>query len=496
MKANGKSLMLTREQQLDLGRQNLEGLVDYTLLLQEQIQRLQSQVEKLEKRVESLESQLRQNSQNSHKPPSSDGLRKPAPKSLRPSGQKPSGGQVGHEGHHLRAALEPDRVEKHRVCQCPCGADLTDAPADKIEKRQVFDLPQLHLEVTEHQAETKGCTVCGRTVSAAFPEAVQSSVQYGLRIKALLVYLRNQQLLPTERIRQICQDLLGQTISEATILEATAQAHAHLEPFESAVVEQLQQSPLLHADESGVRVEAKLHWLHSCSTAELTHYFIHPRRGLEAMLNGGILGKFRGRLIHDFWKAYFQLDCLHGLCNPHLIRELRGVAELDSQTWAVAMEEALLDMYLFSRTRMHTPSDLELAPWLQRYQAILHQGWEANPLSPTHAPPKRGRVKKTKAQNLLERMQNHRDEVLAFLWDLRVPFSNNQAEQDIRMIKVQQKISGAFRTLKGARQFCRIRSYLSTLRKQSQDIFQAIGSALAGKPFIPLSALSPTRGAE
>ncbi len=212
------------------------------------------------------------------------------------------------------------------------------------------------------------------------------------------------------------------------------------------------------------------------------------------MLAGGILGEFRGRLIHDFWKAYFQLDCLHGLCNPHLIRELQGVAELDSQPWVVEMEKALLDMYLFSRTRIQPPSDLELAPWLERYQEIIQQGWEANPLSPTHAPPKRGRVKKSKAQNLLERMQKHRDEVLAFLWDPRVPFSNNQAEQDIRMIKVQQKISGAFRTRKGARQFCRIRSYLSTLRKQGQDIFQAIGSALAGKPFIPPSALSALRG--
>jgi transposase len=488
--------MLTREQLLDFGRQNLDGLVDYTFLLQDQIQRLQIQVAKLEKRVESLESQLRQNSQNSHKPPSSDGLRKPTPKSLRPAGEKPSGGQAGHEGHHLQAALKPDRMERHQVCQCPCGADLTDTPAEKIEKRQVFDLPELHLEVTEHQAETKACTTCGRTVSATFPEAVQSSVQYGIRIKALLVYLRNQQLLPTERIRQICQDLFGQPISEATILEATEQADQQLEPFETAVVKQLQQSPLLHADESGLRVEAKLHWLHSCSTGDLTHYFLHPRRGLEAMLAGGILGEFRGRLIHDFWKAYFQLDCRHGLCNPHLIRELRGVAELDSQTWAVEMEKALLDMYLFSRTRIQPPSDLELAPWLQRYQEILQQGWDANPSSPTHAPPKRGRVKKSKAQNLLERMQKHREEVLAFLWDPRVPFSNNQAEQDIRMIKVQQKISGAFRTRQGARQFCRIRSYLSTLRKQGQDIFQAIGSALAGNPFIPPSALSATRGAE
>lgn len=482
--------MLTREQLVDLGRQDLEALVDYVLLLQEQMQMLRVEVHELQQKVESLEGQLRQNSQNSNQPPSSDGLRKPSPKSLRKPGQRPSGGQPGHEGHTLKRVAVADRFEKHPVCQCPCGTDLTGTAVAGVESRQVFDLPELRLEVTEHQTEIKNCAACGRRVQAAFPEGIEAATQYGVRLRAWLVYLRNQQLLPTERIRQLCQDLLGQTLSEATILRATRQAHDRLEVFEGAVVEQLQQSPLVHADESGLRVESQLHWLHSCSTAELTHYSVHSRRGLTAMLAGGILGEFRGRLIHDCWKPYFQLDCTHGLCNPHLLRELRAVGEIGSQPWAATMEQLLLDMAHFSKQRLEPPSEAELTPWLQRYQALVESGWKANPRSLPSAgdpPKKRGRKKKSKAQNLLERLETHRPAVLAFLLDPAVPFSNNQAEQDIRMIKVQQKISGGFHTLEGAQQFCRIRGYLSTVRKHSLDLFKSIQDALFGKPFMPPS---------
>jgi hypothetical protein len=209
------------------------------------------------------------------------------------------------------------------------------------------------------------------------------------------------------------------------------------------------------------------------------------------MKAGGILPVFKGRLIHDFWKPCFRLECAHGLCNPHLLRELQALSDLDHQPWTSDLSQLLLDMNEFSKTQKVAPSAQDLDPWLKRYEAILQAGWKLNPILPSSNPPKRGRPKHSKAQNLLDRMQTHRDSILAFLFDPAVPFSNNLAEQDIRMLKVQQKISGCFRTLKGAQHFCRIRSYLSTARKQGKNIFNAIVSAMSGQPFISSPSLPP-----
>lgn len=488
--------MLTRDELIAIGRKDLESLVDYILLLQQQVESLrqqvdatQQQVKTLQQKVTSLEAQLQQSSRNSNKPPSSDGFKKPAPKSLRKNGERKPGGQQGHSGHTLKKVASPDHIHIIPLNQCVCGKDLSQTPAIDHDCRQVFDLPEPRLEVTENRAEIKYCADCGQTVRAAFPSGVTAPAQYGLRFQSLLLYWRHQQLLPTERITQMCLDLYGQSISEATIFQATACGYQQLESFEAIVIKQLQSSSCAHADESGMRVQGKLHWLHSCSTPEVTHYFVHTKRGLEAMQAGGILPVFKGRLIHDFWKPYFRLECEHGLCNPHLLRELQALSELDHQPWTSDLSQLLLDMNEFSKTQKVVPSPQDLDPWLKRYETILQAGWKLNPILPSSNPPKRGRPKHSKAQNLLDRMQTHRNSILAFLFDPTVPFSNNLAEQDIRMLKVQQKISGCFRTLKGAQHFCRIRSYLSTARKQSRNIFSAIVSALSGQPFIPSPSL-------
>ena len=490
---------MTRDKLIALGRKDLESLVDYVLLLQQQEENLRQQAEAthqqvklLQQRVASLEAQLQQNSRNSNKPPSSDGFKKPDPKSLRKSGERKPGGQPGHSGQTLKRVANPDHIHIIPLNHCVCGKDLSQIPATDHESRQVFDLPEPRLEVTEHRAQIKCCPDCRQTLRAAFPSGVTAPTQYGLRFQSLLLYWRHQQLLPTERITQMCLDLYGQSISEATIFQVTQLGYQQLEPFEAMVVKQLQTSACAHADESGLRVQGKLHWLHSCSTPEWTNYFVHPKRGLEAMRAGGILPVFKGRLIHDFWKPYFLLECEHGLCNPHLLRELQALSELDHQPWSSALSQLLLDMNEFSKTQKTAPAPQDLDPWLERYEAILQAGWKLNPILPSGDPLlKRGRPKHSKAQNLLGRFQTHRDSILAFLFDPTVPFSNNLAEQDIRMLKVQQKISGCFRTLKGAQHFCRIRSYLSTARKQSRNIFNAIVSALSGQPFIPSPSLPP-----
>jgi len=448
---------------------------------------LSRRMEELERLVHELEQQLAKNSGNSSKPPSSDGYQKPAPKSLRTSSGKKSGGQPGHEGKTLIRVENPDRVIVHPVNSCPCGSDLSKTPAQDYESRQVFDLPEPKLEVTEHRCEIKECPDCGERVTASFPEELVAPVQYGSRFQSLLVYLRDGQLLPLDRISQLCADLYGYEVSAATIESVRRECHRELNPFEEQLKDVLIASRLLHADESGLRVEGKLHWLHSLSTTLFTFYGVHEKRGQDAMDHFGVIPSFAGTLMHDFWGPYLTYPCAHALCNAHHLRELKFVLEELNQAWAGKMKDLLIDMLEFVRNQPPEVESLtrkEIAPWLRCYRKILKEGYKANPEPPVRTG-KRGRLKKTKAQNLLGRLDQYRKNVLAFLYDFRVPFTNNQAERDIRMIKVQQKISGGFRTMEGARIFARIRSYISTVRKHHLNVFEMLTQALGGSPFLP-----------
>jgi transposase len=490
--------IFTREELLPIAREKPEALVDIILALQEEVlllrqenDALKKQVNLLEKKVESLEARLAKNSGNSSKPPSSDGYSKPEPKSLRkPSGRDP-GGQAGHPGHTLPPSDKPDFAVVHplTLCPCGCGADLSGRPVVRHDKRQVFELPAQKLEVTEHRVEVKICPNCGREVSAAFPAGVNAPTQYGPRFDAWLVYLRVQQLTPIGRISQLCADLFGCAVSQATICAAVAGAHQSLAGFEVQAADLLAQAPLAHADETGLRVAGKLHWLHVVSTKTLTWYGVHAKRGSAALKHFGLLTRFTGRLIHDCWATYLDLDCEHGLCNAHLLRELVFVHEVLGQKWALRMLGLLRRMH---RSAARCGKDRPLrqrAAWIKKYQANLREGLAANPEpEPPPGPRRRGRPKRSKAQNLLLRLKEHEASVLAFLDDPNVPFTNNQAEQDVRMMKVQQKVSGAFRTLDGAQKFARIRAYLSTVRKNRRDVFQEIVAALAGRPFVPSAA--------
>ena len=475
--------LLKREELLQLDKETLVEII-----LQSQ-----TQIQTLTQRVAELESQINKNSRNSSKPPSSDGPAKPKPKSLRKKGTRKSGGQPGHKGHTLKQVEQADHVVTlYAACGCCSDADLTHCEVEAYERRQVFDLPQPRLEVTEYCAEIKHCPQCGKRARGEFPEGVTAPTQYGARFNALLVYLNQQQLLPAARTVQLMADIFAQKVSQGTLFRAVNACHGRLSGFEESIKDQLRKGGVLHADESGLRTAGSLHWLHVASTERLTFYGVHKKRGRIAMDEFNILPGFSGRLIHDFWKPYLAYDCLHGLCNTHHLRELLFLFEEQKQTWAGKMTEVLLDMHHFTLTRKEIPAiqltEEEKTPWLARYRDIIGQGWQANPLPPSapeSAPKKRGRVAKTKAQNLLVRLEGHESSVLAFLHDLNVPFTNNLGEQDIRMLKVRMKISGCFRTLDGAKQFARIRGYLSTARKNGLNLLDAMTQVFQGTPVIP-----------
>ena len=468
--------MFTREQLTHLDK-NI--LADIILTHQEQVLLLT-------KRVSELEHKLNKNSRNSSKPPSSDGLAKPKPKSLRKPSKKKTGGQKGHEGHNLKQLEKSDHLVPLSVTSCSCCADLTHEPVVAYINRQVFELPQPKLEVTEYRGEIKLCPKCGLSNSASFPKDVLSSTQYGPRFRGLLAYLHNQQLIPPNRISQMMNDLYTAPVSEATVFDASRRSYDNLAPFETAVVEALSKSSILNVDESGVRTIGKLHWLHTTSTKTLTFLGIHEKRGTEAMDHFNILPNFSGRLIHDFWKPYLSYKCKHGLCNAHHLRELTFLFEQQDQAWAKNMFDLLLDMNDFVSKQSEHLTAKQKEPWIKKYRDLIAEGCKCNPLSyPPLKKKKRGRPKKTKAQNLLNRLGDHESSVLAFLHDINVPFSNNLAEQDIRMIKVRLKISGCFRTIQGAKYFARIRSYLSTARKQKRNILDSITEAISGHPFLP-----------
>lgn len=458
------------------------------------IRELLARIQVLEARVKELEGIQSKDSSNSGKPPSSDGLKKPPranEKSLRRKSGKKVGGQVGHSGQTLEASETPDKVEEHNPCCCGrCGQELSDIAKGGYERRQVYDLPALKLEVTEHRAYYKVCPGCLSLNRGEFPAQVEYPVQYGPGVKSMAVYLHNYQLLPYERTGEVFADIFNHPLSVGTLLNAEETCYERLESISEAIRRALGLADVAHFDESGLRVEGKLHWLHSASTASLTWYQVHSRRGTEALEEAGILGGFKGIAVHDAWQSYFCYLCLHALCNAHHLRELKLMFEHYLQEWAAAMAALLRDIHrVVEHHRQkgeNALSPAQIAAFEHCYDAILASALEEIPSLPDPPPDKRGKKKQHPAKNLYDRLSTHKQAVLRFMRDFRVPFDNNQAERDIRMIKAQQKISGAFRKFHGAQVFCRIRGYISTARKQGQKVLDVLRQVFAGTPWMPV----------
>lgn len=452
----------------------------------------------LAERIQKLEDQLAKNSRNSGKPPSSDGFDKPAPRSLRKRRRRKSGGQKGHEGHKLEMVKKPDHIKKYKVAQCAyCQKSLKRQKVERIEKRQVFDLPKVRMEVTEHQAQVKRCSGCGKETRAEFPKEVNQAVQYGTEAKSQMTYLNHEQHIPMKRTCDVFEEFYGHRPAEGTIYAAGAEVAQIVTPITEAIKEHLAVwEAVIGNDETGMPIDGKLYWLHATCTSFLTYYAYHQKRGKVAMDAINILPRFKGRVVHDDLPSYFQYDFLHALCNAHHLRVLLFLQERYPQKWI----EPLITLLLKIKQKVETAqrknqtelSERQKANYFAQYDKLIQQGLRANPAPNTTSrkPGQRGRLKQSPARNLLLRLKEHKTAVLAFMVDFKVPFDNNQSERDLRMMKVKQKISGCFRSEEGAGIFCQIRGYLSTARKNGQMALAALRLAFMGTPYLP-SFVSP-----
>ena len=464
--------------------------------LKRRIAQLEAENAEIKERLRELEARLKMTSRNSSKPPSSDWVHRPAPKSLREPSGRPTGGQPGHRGQTLKMVSQPDRVVRHGVEACAgCKRSLARQAPLGMEKRQVFDLPPQKIEVTEHQAEIKICVGCGWENRGEFPPDVQQPAQYGNRLKALSIYLANYQFVPYERQEEFFQDLYGHPISQGTLVNFNQACYGQLEEVEKSIRDGIIRSEVTHHDETGQYIAGKREWLHVSSTARLTLYNTHAKRGTEAMDEAGILPCLSGRAVHDHLMSYFQYEnCEHALCNAHHLRELRYIQEEYKQPWAGTMKRLLVRIKdAVDAAKGAGAGGLkadQLRRFEKRYDQVVLEGLKANPsvALAEGVSRKRGRPKQSKAKNLLDRLDKCRQETLAFMRDFRVPFDNNLAERDIRMMKVKQKVSGCFRSHAGAKAFCRIRGYISTARKNAVPILQALQRVFEGNPFIPADA--------
>ena len=463
------------------------GLQEDKVRLEEEIAEYKSNVAVLEQRISDLDRSSKLNSHNSSKPPSSDGLSKETvdkkkkkekrTKSSRKKSDRKSGGQAGHKGTTLNQVENPDQIVDHTPDQCQeCSATLSKSDIVGFSSRQVFDIPKPPpLFVTEHRAHTCQCSECGAKVRAAFPDGVNAPVQYGNEIASLVAYLQTTQCLPDHRTAMLLSEWWDIKISSGTVANLTARkaqefrgAHTHLYDILSGRLVAVK-----HLDETGIRVAGRLEWLHILCSRFLSHLRLGERRG-------DIPRDLEGTVIHDCLSPYFTMENVrHGVCNQHLIRELTAAHEIDGEPWAAEMKVILYearDLAEAARNAGQNAVDPVAIAKIERlYKACwgkaikYHEG-----LPPLPRLSNKGPKKKRKAHNLALRFQHYKDMVLLFLHDLSVPFTNNEAEQGLRMPKVREKVSGCFRTKKGMENYCILRSVTETGRKQGRGTLDTL----------------------
>ena len=429
-----------------------------------------------------LKARLHADSTTSSLPPSTD---KPwKPQSERVKTGRFSGAQPGHVGKTLEMSAQPDTVILLPVSgYCACGHSWEHVPVQDRLARQVHDLPETRLHVTEYQVEVKICPHCTQRQQASFPAAVPGQVQYGSRVHALTTFLNVVHFIPLARTAEIVSTLYGSAPSDGTILLNLNVAAERLKGFEAQVKTALLAEPVLYADETGSKVNGKLQWLHILTCASYTLYGHHCSRGYDALVAIGVLPEYRGMLMHDAWRTYLALPMEHALCNAHLLRELRGLHEFFQQAWAGELRRALQLVYHERKTKTLT-ADGTLA-FKARFDVLVAAGLETNPAKERTAG-QRGRVKQSRARNVALRCQRYKREMLRFLDDDRMPFDNNLAEQGIRMMCGKRKASGGFRSELGGEVFCRIRSYVATLHKQGMSVWSGLVSVFADNVLLPV----------
>jgi transposase len=443
---------------------------------------LRSEVTALRARIVELEARLNQNPRNSSMPPSLEGLSKPPAKSRaeRRSEARRKGKQPGAPGSHLARVVDPDELKTISPDSCSwCGADLRDADLLGVERRQVFDLPDISMRVTEHCVERRRCK-CGTETKAEFPDHVTAPACYGPKLRALAVYLAVYQHLPYDRMAKLFSDVLHQPVSTGALQQMVKEAAVATGPFLEAVRTLLADADCVHFDETGARVEGRLHWIHGASDHLLTLLTPHTRRGKVAFEEIGVITKMKGVAVHDGFRPYQSYEVTHSLCNAHHLRELEGC----EKPWADGLAELLIEAKdAVTKAKSAGRSSLDQATLdsiIDRYGVLVRQGLEADVYDlEWHS------SYENRHYNLMIRLEDKRDDVLRFCTDFRAPFDNNQAERDIRMVKLQQKISGSWRSLEGAKSFCAVRSYVSTLRKNGQDILGGVGLLFDGHAWMP-----------
>jgi transposase len=441
------------------------------------IEMMQAETLALKAELDEVKARLNQNSNNSNRPPSSDAFANR--KSAIPKHKGKRGGQKGHSGNTLKKVADPDLVIDCQPQSCPCGNSTFDRQAEIADSRQVFDLPEPRLQVVEYRRLTRQCR-CGNMVSGKFPESVLGQTQYGSKVQALVALLSVHGCLSYGKIGQLFENLYGYELNEATAQNMVNRSAEKMPMAEIKAA--LIQSPVVNFDETGMRQGGKLKWLHTASSSLLTYQFVHQKRGGEAMKSAeSMLSSFGGIAVHDCWGSYFGFAGMkHAICNAHILRELTGIIETSESKWGLEMKELLLEMYEKSAKGKGILE--EMGAYEKRYLAIIGRGEQEE------APPKklkgRGKWKRTKGRNLLERLSKYREAVLLFGKLEEVPFTNNQAERDLRPVKVKQKVSGGFRSSSGSQSYSQIYSFISTMRKMKRQVFQEMRSVIEGNPFV------------
>lgn len=440
--------------------------------LKEENRILKELVAALTAQVAELESKLNRSSNNSNKPPSSDGLRKGAPKNSRePSGRR-SGGQRGHEGVTKELSPNPDTIVRlNPNTECECGGEIM-IHTDKFTVRQVTDIQQPKVITVEYRTHEGKCAQCGKIHKASFPSGVNGTVSYGDNLQAIAAYLTTYQLIPLARAAELVKDLFGIKISQGTIVSSGQKAYEQLAYSESCIKDELINSEVVHFDETGMRVSGKTQWMHSAGTDSCTTYLIHKKRGKEAMDEMGILPLFFGTAMHDHWKSYYHYTwCAHGECNEHHLRALKYIHEDIGEEWAEEMACLLLRIKahvdlskLFGADRLEQGA---IDTYVRIYREILTNAVAQPDVS-------------KEAKRMAKRLAAYEQETLLFMLDFDVPFTNNLAERDIRMPKAKQKISGGFRSQEGAKAFARIRGFISTVKKKGKNVFEGLVSIFNG----------------